>query len=67
MLQREIKAGDLLKYMSRTVLVLDPRMDVNRGYGDGFVHALETGMTTSGMFNADALEPLEIIKENNQK
>ena len=65
MLQREIKKGDLLKYMSRVVLVLDPRMHINNGYGDGFVAALEVGEHISGMYNADALEPLEIIKENN--
>ena len=64
MLQREIKKGDLLKYMSRTILILDPRMDKNDGNGDGFVTGLETGAQIPAMYNADALEPLEFIKEN---
>ena len=67
MLQNKIKKGELLKYMSRVILVIDPRMDINNGYGDGFVAGLEVGSQIPAMYNAQALEPLEIIKENNQK
>jgi hypothetical protein len=64
MFQSEVKTGELLKYMSRVVLVLDPRMGVNNGLGDGFVLALETGETSPGMFNVSVLEPLPPREEN---
>ena len=64
MYQSEIKTGQLLKYMSRVVLVLDPRMDVNDGLGDGFVLALEAGNSISAMYNTSALEPLPSREED---
>ena len=64
MFQSEIKTGELLKYMSRVVLVLDSRMDENNGLGDGFVLALEVGNSISAMYNISALEPLPQREEN---
>ena len=64
MFQSEVKTGQLLKYMSRMILILDPRMDKNDGLGDGFVLGLETGVATPAMYNTSVLEPLEIIEEN---
>ena len=64
MYQGEIKTGELLKYMSRVILVLDPRMDENNGLGDGFVLGLETGNSVSAMYNVSALEPLPLREED---
>lgn len=62
MYQGQVEAGQLLKYMSRTVLVLDPRLKEM----DGFVYCLEVGETEPGMYNVAALSELEpITREEN--
>lgn len=56
MLLRNIKNGQLVKYMSRVLLVLNK--DHAKVY-DGFIECLEVGETRPAMYNICALEPLE--------
>ena len=62
MLLQDIENGQLVKYMSRLLLVLNK--EHGRVY-DGFIECLEVGETRPAMYNLDALEPLE--KEDGQK
>jgi hypothetical protein len=61
MFQSEIKTGELLKYMSRVILVLD---DKKGQIFDGFILGLETGCSVPAMYNVSALEPLPLREEN---
>jgi hypothetical protein len=65
MFQSEIKTGELLKYMSRVILVLDDKKGQIDGVQfDGFVLGLEVGCTIPAQYNVSALEPLNIIEKN---
>ena len=63
MFQSEIKTGQLLKYMSRVILVLDDKKR-DRNPFDGFILGLETGETVPSMYNVSALEPLPLREED---
>ena len=58
----KVETGQLVKYMSRTVLVLDDKKD--QDFFDGFVYAVEVGETIPGMYNISALETLPPREEN---